>query len=84
MNLDIQGICQYGYNMNSISDRKSRCLNVLWIAAFVAFDALKEKIESVDILERRGKTMKIIAIGDNDNGSTRIFRLILPVDKHER
>lgn len=37
---------------------------------------LLEKIESLDLLgESKGKTVNVIAIGDNDNGSTELFKL---------
>ena len=37
---------------------------------------LREKIESIDLLGKsKGKTMDVIAIGDNDNGSTELFKL---------
>jgi hypothetical protein len=52
------------------------------ISSFLLEDAagkpLIEKLESVDIREKKpGGELKLIAIADNDNGSTRIFRLTL-------
>lgn len=42
---------------------------------------LKEKIESVDRLPGRpGKPAELVAIADNDNGSTKIFRIRLPIE----
>jgi hypothetical protein len=54
------------------------------VASFLLQDergvVLKEKIESLDILENApGKDLVLIAIGDNDNGTSNIFRLRLQV-----
>ncbi|MES2431757.1 MAG: hypothetical protein V4556_12530 [Bacteroidota bacterium] len=48
-------------------------------------EVLKEKIESLDILQKEsGKEIIVIAIGDNDNGTTNLFKLKLqlPMLKH--
>ncbi len=41
---------------------------------------LKEKIESLDILRKEpGEKLVLIAMGDNDNGNTNLFRLLLEI-----
>jgi hypothetical protein len=56
------------------------------ISAFLLKDAygkpLLEKLESVDIREKQSNgELKLIAVGDNDNGSTKIFRLSLRLNQ---
>ncbi len=38
---------------------------------------LKEKIESIDIVSKQGGTITCIAVADNDNGTSKLFRLQL-------
>ena len=38
---------------------------------------LKEKIESIDIVSKQGETINCIAVADNDNGTSKLFRIKL-------
>lgn len=38
---------------------------------------LKEKIESIDIVSKQGETITCIAVADNDNGTSKLFRIKL-------
>lgn len=42
-------------------------------------EAAKEKLESIDILNKKGGTITCIAVADNDNGTSRLFRVTLPM-----
>jgi len=54
------------------------------VASFLLKDkqgkVLKEKIESIDILNRDSESISLLAIADNDNGSSKLFRLRLRLD----
>lgn len=39
--------------------------------------ALKEKVESVEVLRRDGRETKIVAVADNDLGDTRLIMLTI-------
>ena len=43
---------------------------------------LKEKIESIDVLNQEKGTINLLAIADNDNGSSKLFRLNLRWDEN--
>ena len=43
-------------------------------------EVLKEKIESIDILDKQNDMIHLLAIADNDNGSSKLFRLTLQLD----
>lgn len=40
-------------------------------------EPVKEKLESLDILQQKGNSITILAIGDNDDGSTGWWKLVL-------
>jgi hypothetical protein len=43
--------------------------------------AMKEKIESLDVISQIAQDVEIVAIGDNDDGSSKLFRLTVRVPK---
>lgn len=38
---------------------------------------LKEKIESVDVINAGAESLRIVAIGDNDDGSSKVFKIVM-------
>lgn len=48
-----------------------------WLVSNAAGEAAREKLESIDVVEQSGKMLKLLAITDNDDGSSRLLELSL-------